>query len=84
MHGTLNQPIRNPQAQFRLRFELHLRELYAKRRYPVAIGFGPAWEQAMEDVPLQDEDQPSVYWQLINWAKQAKLFTGEPHESRAA
>ena len=83
MHGTLNPATPNPQAQFCLRFEQHLREL-SKRRYSVAVGFGPAWEKALEEVPLEDDDQPSVYWQLINWAKQAKLFTEEPNERRAA
>ena len=84
MRGTQHQATRNRQAQFCLRFEEHLRELYAKRRYSVAVGFGPAWEKALEEVPLQDEDQPPVYWQLINWAKQAELFTEEPDERRAA
>jgi hypothetical protein len=28
----------------------------------------------MEEMPLQDEDQPSVYWQLINWAKKAEFI----------
>ena len=75
MNSPLSATIANPQTQFCLRFERHLRDLSARRRCSVAVGFGPAWERALEDVPLEDEAQATVYWQLIRWAQRADLFT---------
>jgi hypothetical protein len=81
MKSSERQTTLNSQAQFCLRFERHLRELWARRRYPVAQGFGPAWEMALEEVPLEDEEQGTVYRALIDWAKQSKLFTAIPEET---
>jgi hypothetical protein len=67
----------NHQAQFCLRFERHLRRLSSDRRCSIADGFGLAWEKALDEVPLQDEEQPAVYWQLLCWAKRSELFTSE-------
>ena len=77
MHTTSRACAPNPQAQFCLQFQRHLRDLAAKKRYSVARGFGPAWERALDEVPLEDDDQAKVYWQLINWAKRSELFTRE-------
>jgi hypothetical protein len=84
MQPNLQPDVSSPQAQFCLHFIRHLEELFLKRRYSVAQGFGPAWEKAMEEVPLEDEDQPSVYWQLIRWAKQTEFCPDEPDRRRAA
>jgi hypothetical protein len=65
-------------ALFRLRFEMRLRKLL-ERGYSVAEGFGPAWEWALEEAPLEEDEQGSVYRELIHWAGTAKLFTpGQP------
>ena len=63
----------NLQARFCLRFQRLLRELI-KRGYPLAEGFGPAWEAAMEDVPLEEAVRGPVYRRLIAWASAQLLF----------
>jgi len=82
MNNPLSTAASNPQAQFCLRFERHLRELATRRRCSIAVGFGPAWERALEDVPLEDKEQATVYWELIRRAQGADLFTG-PRPTRA-
>lgn len=62
------------QARFCLHFQQLLRELI-QRGYPLAEGFGPAWEAAMEDVPLEEAAHGSVYRRLIAWASGEALFT---------
>lgn len=57
------------QEVFRLRFQRHLRVLLSTKRCSAAEGFGPAWELTLREVPLQDEEQAPVYWQLVGWAK---------------
>jgi hypothetical protein len=59
---------------FRLRFEQLLRD-YALARRSTAEGFGLAWEKTLEDVPLAEEEQPTIYWELIRWARGRELFT---------
>jgi hypothetical protein len=65
------------QARFCLRFQRLLREL-TQRGYPLAEGFGPAWEAAMEDVPLEEAVHGPVYRRLIAWAGAERLFTSAP------
>ena len=62
------------QERFRLRFQRRLREALA-RQQSAASGFGPAWEQTLEEVPLEEADQAQVYWELIRWAASDELFT---------
>ncbi len=62
------------QRAFRLRFKKRLRDLLARHQTP-AEGFGPAWEATLQEVPLADEQQGEVYWQLIDWARSDELFT---------
>ena len=68
----------NLQERFRLGFQRRLR-LALARHYSAAEGFGPAWEETLNEVPLADADQPKVYWDLINWARSDELFTGACH-----
>jgi hypothetical protein len=63
-HGTACKS----QEDFRLRFQQLLSE-YSDHRRSAAEGFGPAWEQALEEVPLSDSEQGVVYRELIAWAK---------------
>ncbi len=62
------------QRQFYLRFQQRLLGLL-DRGYTVAEGFGPAWEKTLDELPLEDGEQPQVYWDLIRWAKSDELFT---------
>lgn len=68
---------RKSQERFRLRFEQRLRELLCGHQ-SAAEAFGRAWEQALEEVPLDEDDQPAVYWELIRWAGSEELFTAPP------
>ena len=36
----------------------------------------------MDEVPLEDDEQAAVYWQLLCWAKRSELFTRESARSR--
>lgn len=69
-HGSCNL-----QERFCLRFERRLREVLS-RQCSVAEGFGPAWEATLSEVPLAEADQATVYWTLIDWARNDELFTG--------
>ena len=60
--------------QFCLRFQRHFCSEVA-RRHSAAEGFGPAWEKALAEVPLEDTDQAVVYWDLIRRAREGELFT---------
>ncbi len=62
------------QTHFRLRFQKRFRELL-QRDLPAAESFGPAWEAAIDAVPLEEDDQAEVYRELINWARAQYLFT---------
>lgn len=59
---------------FRLRFQRRLGRA-AARNIPVAEVFGRVWEQTISEVPLNDRDQTTVYWQLLDWARSGELFT---------
>jgi hypothetical protein len=59
---------------FCLRFKRRLRSLLAKN-YTPAEAFGPAWEQTLDAVALNDTEQAQAYWELIGWAGSGKLFT---------
>lgn len=59
---------------FLTRFKQRLGELMANH-YSPARGFGPAWEQTLSTVPLNEQDQGSAYWELITWVHAGKLFT---------
>lgn len=65
----------NMQAQFCLRFQRHLHSLPVDCCESLAKSFGPAWERALEEVPLEDDDQAKVYWELIQQAQRSQLFT---------
>ena len=71
---------RKSQERFRLRFEERLRQLLASHR-SAAEAFGPAWEDTIEAVPLDEDDQAGIYWQLIRWASSEELFTA-PREQQ--
>jgi hypothetical protein len=60
---------------FRLRFQRLFRD-FSVHACSAAESFGPAWEKAMEEVPLEETQQAEVYGQLIRWAKEHELFTG--------
>ncbi|MFO1497162.1 MAG: hypothetical protein U1G07_01980 [Verrucomicrobiota bacterium] len=62
------------QERFIFCFQRKLREALAHYQ-SAAVGFGPTWEQTLEEVPLEEGKQAQVYWLLIGWAKTAKLFT---------
>lgn len=55
---------------FRALFQSSLRQC-VKRRFSVAESFGVIWIETLEQVALPEEDQASLYEELINWAKQA-------------
>ena len=74
MNGHPSTRARNSQEQFRLRFEQRLRALLASHS-STAEGFGLAWGATLEEVPLAEENQAAVYWQLIRWAANDELFT---------
>jgi hypothetical protein len=67
------------QEAFQLRFRRHLRVLLCVKHCSAAEGFGPAWELTLREVPLQDEDQAPVFWQLVGWAK-ALGYSQRRHE----
>jgi hypothetical protein len=71
------------QELFCLAFRRHLRECVARRR-SVAEGFGLAWEETIDKVPLDDEEQGRAYQELIVWARTQDLFTRPEHESLLA
>lgn len=50
-------------------------EKAAVRHDCAAEGFGLAWEQTLDEVPLDDAAQAEVYWELIRWARSNELFT---------
>ena len=61
--------------RFRLRFQQRLAN-YLFRQGSVAEGFGVIWEKTLEEVPVDDDAQGELYRELINWARDDKLFTG--------
>jgi hypothetical protein len=63
-----------PQQRFCLRFKRRMRELLAQG-HSAADSFGRVWERTLEAVPLEDSDQARIYWELIEWAGSAELFT---------
>jgi len=69
------------QQQFRLRFQERLLKFLARHR-SAAEAFGPTWEATLEEVPLADEEQGAVYWELIDWARSDELFTGAREHGR--
>src|SRR4051812_32328746 len=56
------------QEAFQVQFQQRLRERLDSG-YTLAEGFGPAWETALELVPLEDEEQGIAYRHLIEWAR---------------
>lgn len=64
----------NPQERFRLRFQSGLKQ-YLSTRESVAEGFGIVWEQTLDEVPLEDKLQRALYARLLDWARNAELFT---------
>lgn len=63
------------QRLFRLRFQQRLRRVL-EWGGSAAVEFGSTWEATLNEVPLSDEQQARVYWELIKWTKGSKLFTG--------
>ena len=70
------------QEAFRVQFQRRLRERL-NWGYTLAEGFGPAWENALEQVPLEDEEQGLAYRQLIEWARTDALLASSRESARA-
>lgn len=58
-----------------MRFRRRLLDALASHQ-STAQAFGPTWEATLEEVPLDDQEQALIYWQLIAWVRSDELFTG--------
>ncbi len=65
----------NSQQLFCLRFKRRMGALLA-RYGSAAEAFGPTWEETLDEVRLNEDEQGTVYRELIAWAGDAELFTG--------
>ena len=74
MHAQSQTTFCKAHEQFKLRFKSRFKQLLSKHA-SAAEAFGPAWERTVIEVPLPDNDQGVVYWDLIGWAKSYDLFT---------
>jgi hypothetical protein len=74
MSGRADRGASECRERFRLKFQQGLREFLA-RNGSAAEGFGLVWEQTSEHVPLKEEEQAGLYWELIQWARSYDLFT---------
>ena len=74
MHAQMPPAFCKSNEQFRLRFKSQFRHVLADH-YSAAEAFGRAWERTLIEVPLPDDEQGTVYWDLIGWAKSYELFT---------
>ena len=68
----------NELENIRDRFRAHFtRELarHARKHFSIAESFGLAFEQTLDRIPLDEDEQRDLYRELLNWAKQsAELF----------
>jgi len=65
----------NSQQAFCLRFKRRIRELLALG-HSAAESFGIVWERTLDALPLDDDGQAEIYWELIEWAGAEQLSTG--------
>ncbi len=75
MNGPNDSKSCKSQRVFCLRFKRRMQDLLASYG-SAAEAFGPAWEETLEEVGLEDDEQGPVYRELITWAGDAELFTG--------
>ncbi len=82
MKSHVHQRGFTPVQAFRFQFQRRLNE-YRQRYGSVAEGFGVIWEETLEEVPVDDKIQGELYRELLNWARQAALFTTAVPETGA-
>ena len=58
---------------FCMRFKRRMNDLLG-RHQSAAEAFGPAWEETLDEVSLNDTEQARVYWHLIAWAGSVELL----------
>ncbi|MCI0627238.1 MAG: hypothetical protein L0387_37270, partial [Acidobacteria bacterium] len=64
----------NVQDRFRAHFTRELVR-YARKHLSIAESFGLVFEQTLDRIPLDEDEQRDLYRELLNWAKQsAELF----------
>ena len=71
------RPVLQPRAEsakelFRARFQRSMRSCL-RRGFRLEESFGMIWIETWEEVPLNDEELGSLYDELINWAKNARV-----------
>lgn len=71
---------RKAPERFRLRFQRALQR-YASMHGSVARAFGLVLERTLQEVPVDDDTQVRLYWELIRWAKSCELFTAPVERS---
>jgi hypothetical protein len=83
MHAQAQSDFCKLHEQFNLQFKSRFKQLLTEH-YSAAEAFGRAWEGTVIEVPLRDENQGTVYWDLIGWAKSYELFTNRQGSPTAA
>ena len=74
MSGHQDSTSCNSRTRFRLQFQQGLRE-YLARNDSTVQAFAAVWEKTLEQVKIEQAEQPELYWELIQWARSYDLFT---------